>query len=122
MPVTLDETPLDETVLGGLRWVVVRGSGPDALAALGEHVRADIAAVLDGLPAVGRLRAPVAGGPGAGWLGAVRRATERDCPDAWAELVALAAGAGASLDDLALHNFRGDVGRGPPPPGSLPDS
>jgi hypothetical protein len=109
---------LDETALGGMRWVVVRGPGPKALAALGEHVRPDIAAVLDGLPGLARLRAHVAAEPAAGWLAAVRRATERDCPQAWAELTALAAGAGADRDDLALLNFRGDVGRVPPPPGA----
>lgn len=46
-------------------------------------------------------------GPGAQRLAAVCRATQASFRGPWAEL---AAGAGAPLNDLALLNFRGDLG------------
>ena len=57
-----------------------------------------------------KLRQHVAGPPGSDRLTAVRRASEERAAESWAELAAFAEGAGIPVDDLALLNFRGDLG------------
>jgi hypothetical protein len=101
---------LEEQRLGALRWIVVSGPGAGAFSALGRHMRAEIRAVLGewGYPAL--LRRHVAGPPGRERLAAVSQASEAGFPEVWAELAALADGAGVPLADLALLNFRGDLG------------
>ena len=101
---------LDEHRLGGLRWIVVRGADQDVFRALGEHMRDDIKALIGTWPLLPRLREHVSSPPGRDRLGAVRRASVLGFPEAWAELAALAEGAAVPLDDLALLNFRGDLG------------
>lgn len=101
---------LDEHRLGGLRWIVVRGPDRAAFRALGEHMRAEMAALTQTWGLVGKLRRHVSGPPGRERLVSVRRASERDFPAAWAELAAFAEGSGMPFDDLALMNFRGDLG------------
>jgi hypothetical protein len=99
-----------ERRLGSVPWLVVRGPAKEAFTYLGAHLRAEISEVVDGLPALAELRRHAGEEPGARRLAAVSRATQARFPGPWAELAALAAGAGVSLDDLALLNFRGDLG------------
>ncbi len=101
---------LDEHRLGGLRWIVLRGPDLDAFRALGEHMRAEMAALTAAWPLPGRLRGHVSGWPGSDRFHAVRQATVLRFPEAWAELAAFAEGAAAPFDDLVLLNFRGDLG------------
>src|SRR5580693_9149140 len=101
---------LDEYRLGGLRWIVLTGPERDAFRALGEHVRPELAEFTKAWPVLPRLRGHVAGPPGRDRLAAVRRASAERSAESWAELAAFAEGADAALDDLALLNFRGDLG------------
>ncbi len=101
---------LDEHRLGGLRWIVLRGPDVEAFRALGEHMREEMAALTATWPLPGRLREHVCGPPGSDGLQAVRQATVLRFPAAWAELAALAEGSGVPFNDLALLNFRGDLG------------
>ena len=101
-----------EQTLGELRWIVLAGGrAGEAFRALGAHMRQEIAAFIDRSPLLPRLRRHVAAEPGTRRLAAVREASQASFPQAWDDLAALADGAGASLDDLALLNFRGDLGR-----------
>ena len=104
---------LDEHTLGGLRWIVLRGSDLDAFRALGEHMRDEMAALIATWPLPARLRWHVSGPPGSDRFDAVRQATVLCFPEAWAELAALAEGAAVPFDDLVLLNFRGDLGTVP---------
>jgi len=99
-----------ERRLGPVPWLVVRGPAIDAFTSLGGRLRTEIAEIVDGLPDLAALRRHVAREPGRSRFAAVRRATQSRFPQPWAELAALAAGAGVPLDDLALLNFRGDLG------------
>jgi hypothetical protein len=101
---------LDEYRLGGLRWIVLTGPERDAFRALGEHVRPELAEFTKAWPVLPRLRGHVAGPPGRDRLAAVRQASAERSAESWAELAAFAEGADAALDDLALLNFRGDLG------------
>lgn len=101
---------LEEQRLGALRWIVLSGPGTEAFRALGRHMRAEIRAVVSEWDYLAELRRHVAGPPGSEQLAAVSRASQAGFPEAWAELAALADGAGVPLDDLALLNFRGDLG------------
>lgn len=108
-----------ERRLGTVPWLVVRGPAAEAFASLGAHLAAEIRAVVEGLPSLAALHRHVASEPGRHRFAAVRRATQSRFPGPWAELAALAAGAGVGLDDLALLNFRGDLGvTGPDPAGA----
>ena len=101
---------LDEHSLGGLRWIVLRGRDRDAFRALGEHMRDEMAAIVRTWPLIAKLRQHVSGLPGRDRLAAVRRVSAASFPEAWAELAAFAEGSRVPLDDLALMNFRGDLG------------
>ena len=101
---------LDEQRLGALRWIVLSGPGTEAFRTLGRHTRAEIRAVVGEWDYLALLRRHVARPPGSERLAAVSRASEAAFPDVWAELAALADGAGVPLDDLALLNSRGDLG------------
>jgi hypothetical protein len=101
---------LDEHRLGGLRWSVVNGPDREAFRALGEHVRAELAALAEAWPVLPRLRDHVSGPPGRDRLAAVRRATAESFGAEWAELAAFAEGAAVPAEDLALLNVRGDLG------------
>jgi hypothetical protein len=74
------------------------------------HMRDEIARVIDRLPDISALRRHTAAAPGSQRLAAVWRASQASFPRAWDELAAMASGAGAPLDDLALLNVRGDLG------------
>jgi hypothetical protein len=102
---------LDEHRLGALRWIVLRGPDREAFRALGEHTRAQISALAEVWPLLPRLRAHVCGPPGRDRLAVVRQASAERFPEVWAELASLAEGAAVPLDDLALLNFRGDLGQ-----------
>ncbi len=118
----MGQVSLTEQELGGLRWIRVEGSAQAAFRALGEHARADIGAVLSDWDGRAELRRHAAAEPGRGWLAAAARASQAECPGPWAELAAMAGGAGVALDDLVLLNCRGDMGAVPPdgrpPPGA----
>jgi len=101
---------LDEQRLGALRWIVLTGPGTEAFRALGRHMRTEIRAVAGEWDDMAQLRRHVARPPGSERLAAVSRASEAGFPHVWAELAALADGAGVPLGDLALLNFRGDLG------------
>jgi Acyl-coenzyme A:6-aminopenicillanic acid acyl-transferase len=101
---------LDEHRLGGLRWIVLRGPDRPAFRALGEHVRGEMTALTQSWGLAAKLRAHVCGPPGSHRLASVRRASARSFPEAWAELAAFAEGCAVPFEDLALMNFRGDLG------------
>jgi Acyl-coenzyme A:6-aminopenicillanic acid acyl-transferase len=101
---------LEEHRLGGLRWIVLRGRDREAFRALGEHMRDEMTALVGTWGLVGKLRQHVSSPPGRERLASVRQASERGFPDAWAELAAFAEGSAVPFDDLALMNFRGDLG------------
>jgi Acyl-coenzyme A:6-aminopenicillanic acid acyl-transferase len=102
---------VDEQQLGELRWIVLRGPAEEAFGALGRHMRTQIREIVADWPELARLRRHAASGLGSQRLAAVRRASVAAFPQVWAELAALADGAGVPLDDLALLNLRGDIGR-----------
>jgi hypothetical protein len=93
--------------IGDVRWTVVSGPREAAFRALGSDAAADIRTVLDGLsswPVTERARrSPVL-------FRAIESACQVEHPDAYAELTALAEGAGVPFDDLLLANLRGDLG------------
>ena len=101
---------LDEHRLGGLRWIVLHGPDLEVFRALGEHTRDEMAALTEAWPLLGRLREHASGPPGSDRLQAVRQSSSLHFPEAWAELAAFAEGAAVPFDDLALMNFRGDLG------------
>ena len=101
---------LDEHRLGGLRWIVLRGPDREAFRALGEHTRDEITALTRAWPLLARLRQHVCDPPGSDHLNTVRQASALRFPEVWAELAAFAAGAAVPFEDLALLNFRGDLG------------
>ena len=101
---------LDEHRLGGLRWIVLRGPDREAFRALGEHTRDEMAALIRTWGLVARLRRHVNGPPGRERLASVRGASAQGFPAAWAELAAFAEGCAVPFEDLALMNFRGDLG------------
>jgi hypothetical protein len=104
------DATLHEQTLGSMRWVVVSGPAGECFRLLGAHLRASVQEAVTEWPLMERLRRHVSGGTGAARLAAVREATASALPDEWAELTALAAGAGVAVEDLALLNFRGDLG------------
>lgn len=95
--------------IGDVRWTIVRGPREAAFRALGSHAAAEIRTVLAGLPSwpvtERAKRSPVL-------FRAIESASQVEHPDAYAELTALAAGAGVPFDDLLLANLRGDLGAG----------
>jgi hypothetical protein len=101
---------LDEHRLGGLRWIVLRGPDREAFRALGEHMRAEMAALTTAWGLAARLRKHVSGPPGSDRLASVYQASALNFPQAWAELTAFADGCAVPFEDLALMNFRGDLG------------
>jgi hypothetical protein len=105
---------LSEQWLGELRWIVLRGPAEEAFHSLGEHTRTQIREVVTDWDGLAQLRRLVAMPPASDWLASVTRATEARYPRVWAELAAQAAGAGVPVADLALLNFRGDIGPGKP--------
>jgi hypothetical protein len=101
---------LDEHRLGGLRWIVLRGPDREAFGALGEHLRGEMAVLTGTWGLLAKLREHVGGSPGRDRLARVRRASALSFPEAWAELAAFAEGCAVPFEDLALMNFRGDLG------------
>lgn len=99
-----------EQQLGELRWLVVRGPAQEAFTSLGETLRGEIQDIVANWPDVTRLRAHVRYLAGRNQLGIVRQASRTRFPGVWTELGALATGAGVDAADLALMNFRGDLG------------
>src|SRR5215475_6958113 len=73
-------------------------------------MRAEIQDIFGTFPDIEPLRRHAASPPGSTLLGAVSKATEARYPEVWLELAAMASGGGVPLDDVALLNFRGDVG------------
>jgi Acyl-coenzyme A:6-aminopenicillanic acid acyl-transferase len=101
---------VEEQRLGELRWIVLREPAPEAFGVLGRHMCTEIREVLADWPQLAQLRRHAAGRVGSQRLAAVRQASATGFPEVWAELAALADGAGVPLDDLALLNLRGDIG------------
>ncbi len=101
---------LDEHRLGGLRWIVLGGPDREAFRALGEHMRDEMAVLTRTWGLLAKLRGHVGGPPGRDCLASVRQASALGFPEAWAELAAFAEGCAVPFEDLALMNFRGDLG------------
>lgn len=95
--------------IGDVRWTIVSGPREAAFHALGSYAADDIRTVLAGLPSwpvtARARRSPVL-------FRAIESASQVAHPEAYAELTALAAGAGVPFDDLLLANLRGDLGAG----------
>jgi hypothetical protein len=66
---------LAECRLGSLRWIVLNGPDREAFGTLGEHVRAELTALVEAWPVLSRLRRHVSGPPGRDLAAAARRAT-----------------------------------------------
>jgi hypothetical protein len=101
---------VSEDTIGGLRWVVVAGPRLDAFRALGEVARDEIRDVLEGMPEHAALQRFVAGSHGRAAFDRVVEATSAAHPVEYAELRALASGAGVGFDTKLLANLRGDLG------------
>jgi hypothetical protein len=100
-----------EQNLGPVRWLTVSGEASDCFRALGGHMRAEIREAVTDWTSFQRLREHVSASPAREQLAAVRSATQAGLAAEWAELAALADGAGVATEDLALLNFRGDLGQ-----------
>jgi len=98
---------ITERELGGVRWVSARGASRAVFAELGELMRDEIRDILADSETE-RLRRHV--DAELGRLAAVTEAGSARFPGAWDELAAMASGAGVPAEDLALLNFRGDLG------------
>jgi hypothetical protein len=102
---------LREQKLGPVRWLVVSGQADDCFRALGWHMRAEIREAVMEWTSTRVLREHVSSSPGRDQFAAVLSATQAGFAAEWAELAALADGAGVAAEDLALLNFRGDLGK-----------
>jgi hypothetical protein len=100
---------IDEGELAGLRWLGVRGERTAVFRALGEAARDDVHATLEAVVA-GPLQRRMRSDGGRAALDTAVDATRRRRPVQYAELVALAEGAGADLDLVLTANLRGDLG------------
>lgn len=98
---------LEQRRLGELDWIVVAGDRDSAFAELGRHCAARIAALVGASEMLARLRGRAERSP---HYAGVRERSRVDCPQQWAELECLAAGAGVDVEDLVLLNLRGDLG------------
>ncbi|MGB8880879.1 MAG: C45 family peptidase [Solirubrobacteraceae bacterium] len=105
-----DEIATTRSQLGGLRYLVLRGSRRAAFRALGEQAAADIREAIRGLPKMRALRRYASSLHGAKHIEAVKAATVHAHPDAVEDVSQMAAGAKVSADDLFLLNLRGDLG------------
>jgi hypothetical protein len=94
-----------------VRWLVVSGQAGDCFRVLGGHMRAQIREAVTEWTSTRVLREHVAASPGREQFAAVLSATQAHFAPEWAELAALADGAGVAVEDLALLNFRGDLGK-----------
>jgi Acyl-coenzyme A:6-aminopenicillanic acid acyl-transferase len=102
---------LREQSLGPVRWLAVSGLPDDCFRALGRHMRAEIQDAVTEWTSAQVLREHVSASPGREQFAAVLSATRAQLPAEWDELAALANGADVAVEDLALLNFRGDLGR-----------
>lgn len=103
-------TSITEHAIAGLRWVVVAGPRLAAFRALGELARDEIHEVVENMPERRALERFVATSRGQALLDPVVAETARAQPVEYAELAALAAGAGVDFDTILLANLRGDLG------------
>jgi Acyl-coenzyme A:6-aminopenicillanic acid acyl-transferase len=102
---------LAEQRLGDIRWLVITGERRAAFRALGAQMRAEIGEVICELPEQTRLKAEIASDARmAQRFRAVTGASAQRHPAAYTELVCLAQGAGADVDDLLRLTLRGDLG------------
>ncbi len=101
---------IHEQRLGDLPWLVATGERTEAFRLLGAHEAAKIRKLTDGSMTVDELRRDARVPRVAEHLGVVTELTKAAYPDGWAELSAMADGAGVDVDDLALINLRGDYG------------
>lgn len=102
---------LREQKLGPVRWLVVSGQSGDCFRVLGAHMRTEIREAVTEWASTRILREHVSASPGREQFAAVVSATQAHFAAEWAELAALADGADVAAEDLALLNFRGDLGR-----------
>jgi hypothetical protein len=102
---------LREQNLGTVRWLVVSGQSEDCFHALGARMRDEIREAVTEWTSTRVLREHVSASPGREQFAAVVSATQAHFAAEWAELAALADGAGVAVEDLALLNFRGDLGK-----------
>ena len=93
-----------------MRRITIRGVSTEAFHKLGEFAREPIREVVGGWAGMEPIRRLAAEPRAAERLASVRAASEGQYPEVWAELAAMAAGAGVAVDELALLNFRGDIG------------
>jgi hypothetical protein len=104
------DAALREQSLGPVRWLVVSGEAGDCFRALGRHMRAEIQEAVRTWTSTRLLREHVSAA-GREQFAAVLTATQAHFAAEWAELTALADGADVPVTDLALLNFRGDLGK-----------
>lgn len=90
---------------------MVSGQSDECFRALGGHMRTEIREAVTEWASMRVLRKYVSTSPGREQFAAVVSATRAHFAPEWAELAALADGAGVAVEDLALLNFRGDLGK-----------
>jgi hypothetical protein len=104
---------LAEHRLGDIRWLVITGERRAAFRALGAQMRAEIGEVISEMPEAARLKGQIASDARtARQFRAVTEASAQCHPAAYADLVCLAQGADADVDDLLRLTLRGDLGMG----------
>lgn len=86
---------------------MVSGDRASVFTELGRHCADRIASLVGASDMLARLRGRAEKSP---FYAGVCERSRVDCPQQWAELEALAAGAAVDLDDLVLLNLRGDLG------------
>jgi hypothetical protein len=110
LEVAMSGLRVTEQDVGGIPWLVLRGTRPDAFRELGRRAAREIGAVLSDMADLGRVRRIAASAPGATRLRGVLDASRESYPVAWTELVCMSEGASQPLEELVLLNVRGDLG------------
>jgi hypothetical protein len=98
---------VEEREVGGMRWLMASGPGVQVFGELGELARDQIHAIATDDEAA-HLHRHARAHPEL--FASVVEASRAAYPRAWAELAAMADGAGLPVEDLALLNCRGDLG------------
>ncbi|NEB77618.1 hypothetical protein G3I40_20725 [Streptomyces sp. SID14478] len=101
---------VQEQELAGLPWLVVAGSRDQVFHRLGDVTRSEARAAAEPDADDEEFRAWVNDGSGAERLARLAAATRRRFARPWAELAAMAGGAGVPEEELVLLNLRGDLG------------
>ncbi|MBW3089555.1 C45 family autoproteolytic acyltransferase/hydolase [Bifidobacterium miconisargentati] len=98
------------TDISNLTWVTISGGRAEAFHELGEYFAERIRAVMNSMPEREPLLAWSRTVEGGETVRRLRETAERDYPEEYTELRAMAEGSGVPFDELFLANIRGDIG------------